>query len=69
MVYFEYNLPTTVVGGGDSVPTTKLVKVGKNCTLKEVLSHPKYVVKDEIPNFIILSEKSKFKEEFLAKFK
>src|ERR1700722_3972980 len=25
LVYFEYNSPTTVVGGGDAVPTTKLL--------------------------------------------
>ena len=68
LVYFEYNIPTTVVGG-DAVPTTKLVKVGKKCTLKEVLSNPKYVVKDGIPNFFILSEKGKFNDEFLAKYK
>ncbi|GBB84267.1 hypothetical protein RclHR1_01090006 [Rhizophagus clarus] len=69
LVYFEYSLPKPVVGGGDAVPTTKLFKVGKNCTLKEVLSHSKYVIKDGIPNFIILSETSKFKEEYLTKFK
>ncbi|RIA99656.1 hypothetical protein C1645_684710 [Glomus cerebriforme] len=68
LVYFEYNLPIPVIGGGDAVPTTKLVKVGRNCTLKEILSYPKYVVKDGIPNFIILSDKGKFKEEFLAKY-
>ncbi len=65
LVYFEYNLPTT----GDTLPTTKLVKIEKKCTLKEILSHPKYIVKDGIPNFIILSKKGKFKEEFLAKYK
>jgi hypothetical protein len=68
LVYFEYDIPTTVVGG-DTVPTTKLVKVGKKCTLREVLSNSKYVVKDGIPRFFILSKKGNFNEEFLAKYK
>ncbi|CAG8610887.1 1966_t:CDS:2 [Funneliformis mosseae] len=64
-IYFEYHLP--IIGNG--LPTTKLFKIGKKCTLKATLSHPKYVVKDGIPNFIILSEKGKFAEEFVAKYK
>ena len=69
LVYFEYNVPTTVVGGGDAVPTAKLVKIGKKCTLKEVLSNSKYVVKDGIPSFFILSKRGSFNEEFSAKYK
>ncbi|CAI2181091.1 17447_t:CDS:2 [Funneliformis geosporum] len=64
-IYFEYTLPTI----GDTLPTTKLLKIGKRCALKEALSHPKCVVKDGIPIFFILSDKGEFKEEFLAKYK
>ncbi|CAG8565812.1 5008_t:CDS:2 [Scutellospora calospora] len=62
-VYYEYTLST----GNEE--KQKLIKIGKNCTLKEVLSHPKYIVKNGIPSFIILHHQGKFQEEFLAKYK
>ncbi|RIB16624.1 hypothetical protein C2G38_2189450 [Gigaspora rosea] len=62
-IYYEYTLST----GNEE--KQKLIRIGKNCTLKEVLSHPKYVVKNGIPNFIILPHQGKFQEEFLAKYK
>ncbi|CAG8537606.1 19103_t:CDS:2 [Racocetra fulgida] len=62
-IYYEYTLST----GNEE--KQKLIRIGKNCTLKEVLSHPKYVVKNGIPNFIILQRQGKFQEEFLTKYK
>ncbi|CAG8548718.1 16366_t:CDS:2 [Dentiscutata heterogama] len=61
-IYYEYTLST----GNEE--KQKLIRIGKNCILKEVLSHPKYVVKNGIPSFIILQQ-GKFQEEFLAKYK
>ncbi|CAG8735928.1 13664_t:CDS:2 [Cetraspora pellucida] len=62
-IYYEYTLST----GNEK--KQKLIRIGKNCTLKEVLSHPKYVVKNGIPSFIILQRQGKFQEEFLVKYK
>ncbi|CAG8497278.1 16244_t:CDS:2 [Acaulospora colombiana] len=62
-IYYEYIWTT----GNEVKP--KLLKIGKNCILKEVLSHQKYVVKNGIPNFIVLSNEGEFKEEFLSRYK
>ncbi|KAJ9065259.1 HSP70/90 co-chaperone [Entomophthora muscae] len=61
-VYFE-SFPTNVT-------KPSLVKVGKKCTIRQVLSHPKYFVVSGVPSFIILSNDSKvFKEEFIARYR
>ncbi|CAG8446253.1 13567_t:CDS:2 [Acaulospora morrowiae] len=62
-VYHEYILTT----GNEVKP--KLLKIGNNCTLKEVLSHPRCVIKNGIPGFIILSGKGKFSDDFLSGYK
>ncbi|CAG8799464.1 21538_t:CDS:2, partial [Dentiscutata erythropus] len=62
-IYYEYNL--TEKGG-----TPRLLKIKKNCNLRKVLSHPKYLVKNGIPSFFILSDLSgEFKNKFLANYK
>ncbi|CAG8475500.1 4871_t:CDS:2 [Acaulospora morrowiae] len=62
-VYHEYILTT----GNEVKP--KLLKIANSCTLKEVLSHPRCVVKNGIPGFIILSGEGKFREDFLSSYK
>nr|CAG8583942.1 12333_t:CDS:2 [Entrophospora candida] len=64
-IYFEYDPSNS--GGMDAKP--KLIKIGKKCILKEALSHPKYIVKNGIPSFIILSDKGSFHDEFISKYK
>ncbi|RUS20323.1 hypothetical protein BC937DRAFT_95475 [Endogone sp. FLAS-F59071] len=44
-----------------------LVKVGKRLTLGEVLGHPKCVVQNGVPSFIVLPKTGGFKDEFLAR--
>ncbi|RHZ46535.1 hypothetical protein Glove_615g4 [Diversispora epigaea] len=65
-IYYEYNLEGG--GGGEGAP--RLLKINKNCNLRKVLSHPKYIVKNGIPSFFILSDLSgEFKNKFLANYK
>ncbi|RUP48794.1 hypothetical protein BC936DRAFT_143974 [Jimgerdemannia flammicorona] len=58
-VYFEHNAGLH----------PGLVKVGKKLPLGEVLKHPKYVVQNGIPSFIVLPREGPFKEVFLARYK
>ncbi|KAI0244880.1 HSP70/90 co-chaperone [Massospora cicadina] len=61
-IYFE-SFPTNATS-----PT--LIKVGKNCTIRQVLAHPKYFVVNGVPSFILLSNRSaQFKEEFIARYR
>jgi hypothetical protein len=46
-----------------------LVKVGKKLEIGKILSHPKYFVVNGVPSFIILSSKSKFRDEFLNRYR
>ncbi|RKP10262.1 hypothetical protein THASP1DRAFT_21997 [Thamnocephalis sphaerospora] len=56
-------------GGADGgVRDTKLVKVGRRCTLAQVLRHRSFTVVNRIPSFIILPAVSPFKATFLARY-
>lgn len=46
-----------------------LIKVGKRLTLGKVLGHPKCVVQNGVPSFIVLPKTGGFKDEFLARYK
>ncbi|KAL1915347.1 uncharacterized protein VTP21DRAFT_6805 [Calcarisporiella thermophila] len=47
----------------------RLVKVGRGCRLEQVLAHPKYVVKNGVPSFIVLPTQGSFRDEFLSNYK
>ncbi|KAG5460663.1 MAG: hypothetical protein BJ554DRAFT_7257, partial [Olpidium bornovanus] len=46
-----------------------LVRVGREVNLLTALKHPKYVVKDYIPSFIILPKTGAFREGFIKRYK
>ncbi|KAG9307749.1 hypothetical protein G9A89_023314 [Geosiphon pyriformis] len=61
-IYFEFS-PEEI----GMKPT--LIKVGKKSSLREALAHPKYIVKNGIPNFMILPQGTPFTEMFLKQYK
>ncbi|ORY01014.1 hypothetical protein K493DRAFT_98637 [Basidiobolus meristosporus CBS 931.73] len=60
-IYFEYH--------PKSATKPAIIKVGKKCALKAVLSHSKYIVQNGIPSFMVVPSSGSFREEFLARYK
>jgi hypothetical protein len=68
-VYFEA-IPLSSAKGSTSANgarDTRLVKVGRRCTLGQALRHRSFTVINGMPTFVILSTVSPFKANFLAR--
>jgi hypothetical protein len=72
-IYFETvpligNITLGNNGADGGTRDTRLVKVGRKCTLAQVLRHKSFTIVNRIPSFIILSGVSPFKAKFLARY-
>ncbi|RKP25318.1 hypothetical protein SYNPS1DRAFT_28945 [Syncephalis pseudoplumigaleata] len=69
-VYFEAAPLQSGKGGAATTGGargTRLVKVGRRCTLGQVLKHRAFTVVNGMPSFVVLSAVSPFKASFLAR--
>ncbi|KAI9592878.1 hypothetical protein BDF19DRAFT_450452 [Syncephalis fuscata] len=66
-VYFEAIPLLASNGQKQNNSETRLVKVGRRCTLGQALRHRSFTVVNNMPSFIILPAVSPFKANFLAR--